>query len=335
VNQLQRLCTVTLVPALCSTSVYPSRAPHGESEDAGVRASWHADNARHLDASIQDCSRVVLVQVARLFRGGPGAVQQNAQAMMMSKMMETMMKQQPGGANPFAGASPGPRSPCQPEMSQRHIPAVSLAASPLRASCAGPASVYCSMQQACSSAPQFVQPTLGMCCAGLPTASQITPTFRRRNAETDAEIDAFGRWAQAPARAATRSRASPCRPAPAAAPAGSPRQAASPRPAGSRLPAASPRPRRTTRPPRPARRPARRRRPPAAARPCSRRRSCHRRRSSNPPLNRGSSRPQHRRQLRRLPVLVASCLIIRSCLLLLSHHPSTVPTSTGGPTPAL
>jgi len=51
---------------------------------------------------------IMLVQVARLFRGGPGAVQQNAQAMMMSKMMETMMKQQPGGANPFAGASPAP-----------------------------------------------------------------------------------------------------------------------------------------------------------------------------------------------------------------------------------
>ena len=44
------------------------------------------------------------VQVTRLFRGGPGNVQQNAQAMMMSKMMETMMKQPPGAANPFGGA---------------------------------------------------------------------------------------------------------------------------------------------------------------------------------------------------------------------------------------
>ena len=43
------------------------------------------------------------VQVARLLQGGPANVQQNAQAMMMQKMMESMMKGQPG-ANPFAGA---------------------------------------------------------------------------------------------------------------------------------------------------------------------------------------------------------------------------------------
>jgi hypothetical protein len=42
--------------------------------------------------------------VARLFQGGPANVQQNAQAMMMQKMMESMMKGQPG-ANPFAGAT--------------------------------------------------------------------------------------------------------------------------------------------------------------------------------------------------------------------------------------
>ena len=69
------------------------------------------------DAGLHRDPAIVLLQVSRLFRGGPGNVQQNAQAMMMSKMMETMMKQPPGGANPFAGASPAPADHASPRRS--------------------------------------------------------------------------------------------------------------------------------------------------------------------------------------------------------------------------
>lgn len=53
-----------------------------------------------------ECTAMMLVQASKLFTGGPGSVKENAQAMMMQKMMEQMMSGK-GGPMGGMGGMPG------------------------------------------------------------------------------------------------------------------------------------------------------------------------------------------------------------------------------------